>query len=111
MHRVRIVLTQISSIEPVGAIKSSLSDLAEVTAAFVPPRRERRRCSLRSTAIGFSPGAGHCRPDGGLSGTRTPIATTATEQCCRSLVHLITVAQDVSGKELETFLENSRWEN
>jgi len=33
MHRVRIVLTQISSIEPVGAIKSSLSDLAEVTAA------------------------------------------------------------------------------
>ena len=48
MHNVRIVLTEMSSIEPVGAIKSSLSDLAEVTAAFVPPDRERRRCSRRS---------------------------------------------------------------
>jgi hypothetical protein len=34
MHKVRMVLTQISSIEPVGAIKSSLSDLTEVTAAL-----------------------------------------------------------------------------
>src|SRR5207302_2414082 len=79
MHRVRIVLTQISSIEPVGAIKSSLSDLTEVTAAFVPPGRERRRCSRRSH---LSPidlgrdrifcGCGPLRPDGGLSGARNP---------------------------------------
>jgi hypothetical protein len=40
-----MVLTQISSIEPVGAIKSSLSDLTEITAAFLPPGRERRRLS------------------------------------------------------------------
>src|ERR1700720_2796913 len=130
MHRVRMVLTQISSIEPVGAIKSSLSDLTGVTAAFVPPRRERRSCSSRShlTADRYRPLSGSprirmarkrrigCRAGlaARFSFSRRSLAIAMAASRCRRLALLITCAliitvdHNASGKALETFFENSR---
>src|SRR5260370_42054909 len=41
MHKVRMVLTQISSIEPLGGIMFSLSNRTGLTAATAPTGRER----------------------------------------------------------------------
>src|ERR1700745_1665685 len=105
MQRVVRCLAEISSIEPVGAIKSSLLDLTEVIAAFVPPGRERRRCLNDLDRDRNFSGCGHCRPDSGLSGTGDPVTIAVSGPCRCGVAHLITVAQHASGKELENSLK------
>jgi hypothetical protein len=63
---------------------------------------------LTSTVIGFSPGAGVAAPTVDFPTRKIPITIAATGPSRRGVVHLITVAQHASGKELETFPKNSR---
>jgi len=65
--------------------------------------------STISTVIGISPGAAIAAPTVGLPAPNTPITIAVTGPYRRGVAHLITVAQHASGKELETFFENSRW--